>query len=281
MKPLLAASLLALLAGSAPAAEKHPPAVLDNAKLFSQSAIERVGHIADALRSSWGIDLCIETAKEPPGIKPGSLKGKKKNEVGQRLIRAAQDRADELGVRGLYALVTLDPPSATVVGWPADLEREWATSDHKRRQLRKALEHLRLPAGLRDGSPGHDDEALRRRGEALVRAVEEYRKSVGDPHQPSPMGMLPALAVAGSLLAAWAFLMLARTRRGPGRALPIYQPAMQGSLFGVPAGYWVHDRLFYAERPAFGQTAPPAEAGAGAPPAPAEEPPHAPDENPP
>jgi hypothetical protein len=279
MKPLLAASLLALLAGSAPAAEKHPPAVLDNAKLFSQSAIERVGHIADALRSSWGIDLCIETAKEPPGIKPGSLKGKKKNEVGERLIRAAQDRADELGVHGLYALVALDPPSATVVGWPADLERGWATSDHKRRQLRKALERLRLPAELRDGSPGHDDEARQRRGEALVRAVEEYRKSVGDPHQPSPMGMVPALAVSGSLLAAWAFLMLARTRRwGAGRALPIYQPAMQGSLFGVPAGYWVHDRLFYAERPAF--PAPP-EPAPEAPPAPAEEPPHAPGENPP
>jgi hypothetical protein len=169
----------ALLAGSAPAAEKHPPAVLDNAKLFSQSAAERVGHIADALRSSWGIDLCIETAREPPGIKPGSLKGKKSKEVRQDLYRAAQDRADELGVHGLYALVTLDPPSTTVVGWPADLEREWATSDHKRRQLQKAL--TRLPPELRDGSPGHDDEALRRRGEALVRAVEEYRKAVGDP----------------------------------------------------------------------------------------------------
>ena len=60
--------------------------------------------------------------------------------------------------------------------------------------------------------------------------------------------MFTALGLVGSLFGGWLLLRVVRSRVLC-HALPIYQPAMLGSIFGVPAGYWIYDRLFQAERP--------------------------------
>lgn len=240
MKPLLVLSLLALVVPLAPAKDHTPPAaVIDGAKMFGSRAIQRVQYIADEIRETYGIDLCIETLAEAP---PDVQKARTARDVDRALRPFAQNRADDRHVEGLYVLIVQKPPHVLVVGWPSDRERERILSDHKRKML-----HKRLMANLA-ASP--DD--------TLVRAVEHYRASLESLHAPSPLSTLPALIMAAALVGFWIFLLLVRSRlSGPDGPLPLYQPAMQGSLFGVPAGFWVHDRLFQAERPVLAPLAAP------------------------
>jgi hypothetical protein len=231
MMPRVALALPLLFAGLAPAAE-HPPAVIDNEHLFGKEAIDRVAQVVADLREVNQIDLCIETMKEAPGLPTETQRKMKDRKLHQALRYAAQDRAEQLGVHGLYVMITTNPKHVTVVGWPADWERHEAGSLYKREQLRKALAKMVL---------------ARNPDETLIQAVEQYRARVRAPARPSPLQTLPAVAVAGGLLGAWLLLRLLRARSLDRR--PIYQPAMLGSIFGVPAGFWINDRLFQAERP--------------------------------
>lgn len=252
MKRLLLLSLAPLLAFTASAAGATP-AVLDGAALFGKPAVERASQVAADIQDKFGVQLVIETAKAPPGVDPDKLRRMRSKDQIRELREAARRRAEELNIHGLYALITTDPRHVTVVGWPADIELEWTTSSYKREELRRAL------AGHRREDP--DD--------ALVRAVEGYRAILGDPVRKSPLGTFRALAVVGALLGLWVLLSFLRSRAAaPERPLPIYPPAMLGSLFGVPAGFWVHDRLFQMERPASPEDAPAQPAPAPAPPAP-------------
>jgi hypothetical protein len=224
----------ALLLASTATASEATPTVLDGAKLFHQPAIDRVSRLAADIHETFGIQMVIETAKAPPGLDPEKLRHMRSRAVIRALRDVAQDRAMELKVDGLYVLITTDPRHVTVVGWPANREEEWALSNYKREELRKELARNLV------GDP--DD--------ALVHAVESYRALLGDRVHRSPLGTFRALAVVGVLLGVWLLLRFARRRAaGPERPLPIYPPAMLGSLFGVPAGFWIQDRLFQAERP--------------------------------
>jgi hypothetical protein len=208
--------------------------VIDGAKLFGDEAKKRAANVAAAIEEQFGIQVVIETMDTPP-VKEAKLKGLRSRELIRRLREAAQDRADDLAIDGLYVLITTDPQHVTVVGWPAGRERQWQTSDAKREEFRRALAKLSLKK---------DNDYI------LIRAIEEYRAALGDPERPSPLNTYFALVLVGGLVGGWILLLLARSRMVKAeRPLPIYQPAMLGSLFGVPAGFWVHDRLFQKERP--------------------------------
>lgn len=232
MMPRVVPAVLLLLAGIT-SADDHPPAVLDGEHLFGKEAIERVTEIAADLRKENHIDLCIETRKDAPGLPPDAHKRMWTRKFEEARKRAAQDRADDLDVHGLYVMITTDPKHVTVVGWPAYLEQEEDTSKHKRDELRKALSRL---------GRGEDPD------ETLIRAVENYKAMVRAPARPSPLQTLRAVALAGGLFVVWLLLRLLRLRM-PVRP-PIYQPAVLGSIFGVPPGFWINDLLFQQERPA-------------------------------
>jgi hypothetical protein len=104
---------------------------------------------------------------------------------------------------------------------------------------------------------------------ALLRLVDHFRIVVKERVSPPPSSLetAPAAILVGVMIGAWVLLFLLRravARRqaaATGEPCPrLYQPAMLGSLFGVPAGFWIYDRLFRAERPTTG--APVAEAPA-------------------
>jgi hypothetical protein len=220
----------------AQSANESSAVVIDGAKLFQKAAIERVEHIVAEIRESFEIDFVIETAKQPPNLDPDKLKGLHGRAPYVELSKAARARADDLGVRGVYVLITTDPHHVTVIGWPRYMELRDEISNYKREELRKAFANIR-----KDKANAND---------VLVRTVEQYRAMLGAPHRPSPLQLWPAMVVVASVVLFWLVLILGRYRRtAPERPEPIYQPAMLGSLFGVPAGFWVHDRLFQAERP--------------------------------
>lgn len=242
MRVCIVAGVVLLLASAASAQERDvPPAVIDDAKLFSPAAVARVEEVAKDLRENFDLDLCVMTVKEPAAEFAEKIRATKKSRETTALLRkAAQDAAWDKKVRGVFALVTLEPKEVTVVGWPGNLENDWRVKSYKRAELAKALRSLRL-----------DKDAQADRDRALVAAAEGYRNLLGDPQRRSPVTTLLALAVAGSVFGFWLVVGFLRRRvAGPGGAPAIYRPAMLGSMFGVPAGFWIHDRLFQAERPA-------------------------------
>lgn len=234
MPRLLAISLVLLMASAVRSQVPTPTAVLDGEKLFGKAAIDRVNTLAAEIKEAFGIQFVLETRKTPPGVDPVQFQKMRTKDKFKTLREAAQNRADDLGVNGLFVMYTSDQKHVAVVGWPVGRELELGASSHKRNEMRKYL----------------SDNLAKNPDDALVRAVETYKQALGERRFESPMDALRALAVVGALLGAWALLWFVRRRiAGKAEAPPIYRPAMLGSLFGVPAGFWIHDQLFQAERP--------------------------------
>jgi hypothetical protein len=229
--------VLALGAGQADGEESEKAPVMDEAGLFSPAARRRATAEIEAIREKYRVDLVIETTKESP---PESEREKhawwKARERGRVLLQWANDRAEELEVDGIYIVIfngsTAARRDVRVVGWPAEWEVK--VSAVKREQLRK-----QLARELRDDPD-----------RALLSAIDTFRAQmelIRTP-DPSPLPVWPALIVVGSLVGVWLLLVLVRSRLARradgGPAPPLYQPAMMGALFGVPAAFWVHDQLF-------------------------------------
>jgi hypothetical protein len=235
---------------------------VDRAKLFSPAAVERANKNLAEIHDQYHIDLVIDTFTELPGAGDARLKALKSSREKNKFLDAtARDRAEHEGVDGLYLLVLTDPSVAVLVGYPSRRESERLPLDQGGGfSWTKRDEHLLGPfrRGLRPG--GDHDSALRV-------LVEHFRKAIDSrvAVEPSPLPILPAAAVVGGLVGLWVLLSLVRrmaARRDSGPPPSIYQPAMLGSLFGIPAGFWIYDRLFQLER----ARTPPAEEHAKSPP---------------
>jgi hypothetical protein len=236
MRSLLLVAVLGLTAAQARAEDAK--SIIDSAKLFGKDAIARATQQIAEIRQEYRIDLVIETVTElppeSPEVRHAWLKWSARN---KQLHRWAQQRADKLGVDGVYVVIFSGRTSAQrdvrVVGWPAP--REVQVSWVKRNQIRKLLAHEL-------GS--NPDRALRH-------AVDLFREQMHDlkEPEPSPLPTEAALLVVGGLVGAWLLLLVVRSRvarravrGGPSAAL--YHPALLGAMFGVPAAFWVHDQLF-------------------------------------
>jgi len=225
-------------------------AIKDSAGFFKVDTIEEAGKPIDQIYDRFGFHIIIETVEEV-----SEVAGLKKKQRAAAIKKEARNRADaqyselkaEAKKRGedtehsrlLYVLITRKPDNyVEVVGWPSDFEAEmygpawWSTRDVLADELRRGL--------LKDPD------------RALLAALGRYRTWIVTRQRPSsPLNTVTALLLVAGLVGAWVVLALLRRRlTASGRLLPTYQPAMLGSLFGVPAGYWVNDRLFQAERPA-------------------------------
>ena len=235
MTPTLASIVLGVFAVIPPVVQHETRGIKDGAGLFTSSTIVEAQRRIDRAKANDqdGIDLKIETVTELPEL-PASALRKMRNRQSKELLRkAAQDRAKEASCRGLFVLVVKEPRHITVVGCPED-PYELKVSSVKRENLRKYL--------VRELGTDPD--------RALLGACDHFDEIVGSiqARPATPLKPLTALAVIGTLFGAWILLRFVRSRV-VSPALPIYQPAMQGSLFGVPSGYWIYDRLYQAECP--------------------------------
>jgi hypothetical protein len=263
MTPVLVSLVLGLFAvappvlpnGKEPLVLEHDTlAVRDGAGLFNPATIDKARRRIDAVRSKRGIDLVIETVSELPDLSSDDLRKMRNRQSRDRLRKIAQDHADAAGCNGLFVLIVSDPRHVTVVGWPG--QRELDISSVKRENLRKYLAR-ELPTDPNRALLGACDH------------FEEIGRSL-QARPPTPFPLLAALVLIGSLVGVWILLRFVRSRViYP--APPIYQPAMLGSLFGVPSGYWIYDRLFHAEHPL---TPPPSQHPEPTPPAPQPDPAH-------
>jgi hypothetical protein len=248
------------------------PAIVDRAKLFTPAVVERANHQIDDIRQQYGIGLWLDTFTELPGKAAEELPQYKSRSKKNALYhRVALELAEQEGVDGLYVLVTTEPPNTTVVGWPSAASEgrtsttfwrpsTWVNRDEGREsEARPIAEGGGLSRVKRDKlredfarDLGTDPDR------ALLALVSHFQRFVKQRASvaPSPLGTLPALIVVGALLGVW--LMLSLFRRLAARrqafatgepAVSRYQPALLGSLFGMPSAFWIYDRLFNIQRP--------------------------------
>jgi hypothetical protein len=253
MKPLFAAMLTILLGGSTLAGAPSRPAVIDNAKMFSPEVVKRANLLIADIRQEYGIDLCVETMEQLPGLDAAKLASMRTRARGKLLQDTAQERADEAGVDGIFVLVTTNPPNVILVGWPVRRELEdKPLEEGGGLSFTKRDTRMRRPfaAQLANDPDG-----------ALLRLVDHFRMVVKErvAPPPSPLETGPAAILIGVMIGLWIVLMILQRAVARRQAAvagepcpPLYQPAMLGSLFGVPAGFWVYDRLFRRERPPAG-----------------------------
>jgi hypothetical protein len=271
MRSLFAVTLTILLASPVVAGSPPRPAVHDEAKLFGPEAVKRAEQLISGIRDEYHIDLRIDTLTELPGADPSKLRSMSNRQRAKFLREIAQQRADDEGVNGIYVLVTTQPRNVVLIGWPELREVERGLLELRPIPLEKGgglsktkrESRMRVPFA-REIASNPDD--------ALLRLVDHFRMALKDRETPppSPLETVPALILVGILVGAWVLLRILRgavARRQTsalGEPCPrLYQPAMLGSLFGVPAGFWIYDRLFRSERPPAGSaigmaTAPPA-----------------------
>jgi len=269
---LLLVVVLGLAVSPGRAEEPSSPIIVDEAKLFSERTLAEASAQGATIREKYGVDLVIETLKEPPKIKAEKHALLRAFERRRQLTRWAQHRADWLGADRVAPLMTgaatmaaqsaagraAAPSWAVVTGvvaaLPADdvhplvyivifpnsrkFDARVATWPEKgvRQLSRSVLDNMsgQLTIDLREG---HDT--------ALLREIVRLRAALAPD---GPLGAWAALAVVGALIGAGIVLGIVRSRLArrveDGPPTPLFQPATMGVLFGVPAAFWVHDQLF-------------------------------------
>jgi hypothetical protein len=241
----LLALLLGLCAGVALADEPTDSVIRDSLGMFSKKAVERATQQIRSLRDAYKIDLVIETTKDMPAESEEERKAwwktRARNETMNRwATNRAADLRDNQRFDGIYIVIVdggFGKRDVRVVGMPASRSAEvsWVKREHLRKLLLKGV-----------------FKASEDRDRALREVVETFRAQMHQIKQadPSPLSIEAAVFVVGVGVVVWMVLMIVRWRMNI-RSTPtdpepvaIYQPAMLGTLFGVPAAFWVNDELF-------------------------------------
>jgi hypothetical protein len=238
--------LPALLLGAglpvgAAAPARHRGQVKDAAKLFSPKAVREATKKLQKMAADYHLDAVIETIP--------SLSDEERQQLGswrvwpmkgRVLAELAQKRAEKGKLDGVYVAIWAAPEAkeVTIVLWPTD--RYDVLGGGGRQSLRRAF--------LRDLAD-QPDRALRVGVDELGALLHKHFTS-GSTTALSGWG---ALIVVGACLGVWLVLLTLRSRlrRAPEEATdPVERrPAVLATLFGMPAGYWVYDRLFRAGGP--------------------------------
>jgi hypothetical protein len=202
----------------------------DRAGLFSPTSRTAVQDILDDIHKTFDLNITIETIEQLPDPPPRVSSWGYRAWLNKKLART---NADEANVNGLYILIARKPRWTVAVStWPAWRDQEPYTSEPERTFLWRQLES-QLPKdpdqALRDVLAGYR-ERLRN-----IRALD-----------PAPLETVPALLILGVLSGFWLVLTFLRNRRAD--LAPLYPSAVQGSLFGLPAAYWIYDRLYEAPK---------------------------------
>ncbi len=197
--------------------------IRDDARLYTAETLSRAAKEIDSIRRDFDRDVFVQTLASPSlGSRPwyNILKTPK---VYRSLEERAQRLADETGLPGIYVVVCRRPQAVQIVVRPDD------------EALRRAL--LRR---IREGGNQGDLLALVHRIRDVLQGRATRGSSLGD----NDSFLFVCL---GGGIAAWLLLVLLRWRMRVGRAASpgdetAMTPALLGTMFGCPAGAWIHDK---------------------------------------
>jgi len=239
MTPTRFLILLLALASLAPAPPRYVPSVdgpvRDRAELFGKEALIQARDHSETLRREYGFRLRIEVLASPPNVEPEVFAKLSNKEKRKRIAEWTAERTKKLDFEGLFVVIIYTKPSFVQLdGSTLDLRKHDFTPEMLR-QLQKKFEY---------DLGRNPDRALNRFLDRLEKDLRELHVS---PNSPLPEGMAPLLM---AILLGLAVVLLAVARRlpattgSPADALVDERPAILGALFGVPAGFWIYDRLF-------------------------------------
>lgn len=233
------------------------PVVLDGAKLFDREATAEataeVRKIKEEPRFR-GIDLVVETTRKRPDAQ--RVWWNKRRTRNAELDRFARERAEELRYErqqtggtfgGVYVVVVEGENVANREVGVAAYPENWGAEDEVSRAKREGLRAVLLTP-----------EARADKGRGLRELVVRFRAQQEGIARPdgSALSTYGALLVVGTLMGVWLLVRFVRWRvvaaaKAEGSpAMALYQPAVMGTLFGLPAAFWVHDELFRVLPPA-------------------------------
>jgi uncharacterized membrane protein YgcG len=145
-------TLLAFCAALSLAAAASPAGtIVDNAHIFSPSAVDQAQHSIDQIRIRHQKDLNVETIASLPADQQDALKAQGKDAFFEQWAR---QRAKAMGTNGVYVLICMDPRHLQVEVGNRTETREFTTADRDalRTQLVSQFKAQQYDAGLTDAA---------------------------------------------------------------------------------------------------------------------------------
>jgi uncharacterized membrane protein YgcG len=146
---VLPAFLVIFLALCRPAAAVFPPPVKDGAKMFTKEGLEKADKMIKEIYRKFKKDVVVETYAEVPADLAKKLEDK-----GEKAFFAewASQRAKELGVNGIYLLVSKKPRYLYIEIDGATRKKAFTSADRKtmEKKLFAAFKEMKFDQGLSD-----------------------------------------------------------------------------------------------------------------------------------
>jgi hypothetical protein len=215
-------------------AESRPASIRDDAGVFHADAIARAEQGVADIRRTFDRNLFVQTVASVTPQQRHWFPFLRTPQVNRMLEEQARQFADKSDVPGIYVVICRHPRDVHVIVWPND---EAGFNRHEAEALRRMLAR-RLP-----------DNA----DAALLAAVDQVRDTLQDHAKngsSSIVNDVVLVAVLGGGFLLWFLLALVRLKmRARQSAMPSEEetrlrPALLGSLFGCPAGFWIYDKLY-------------------------------------
>jgi hypothetical protein len=133
-----------------PAAAVFPPPIKDDAKLFSAEAVEKANKKIREIYSTYRKDVVIETYAAIPADLEKKYKEKGKAEFFKEWAEA---RGKELGLNGVYVLISKNPTYLYTEIDPVTLRKAFTSKDAEklRKTILTAFKDKKFDAGLAEG----------------------------------------------------------------------------------------------------------------------------------
>jgi uncharacterized membrane protein YgcG len=148
--PALAAVLAAWLVPAGPARAVFPPPVKDDGKFFKPETLEKANKKIREIYQKYQKDVVVETLASLSADQEKKLKDEGKNKFFATL---ALDRAKELGVHGIYLVLSKKPSHLQVHMDPATQKKAFTPRD-RRALIDKIISRFKegnFDAGLLEG----------------------------------------------------------------------------------------------------------------------------------
>ena len=215
----------------------------DRAGLFQFDTVAKAREGLRQYRREYHRDLFLETFAHPPTTDQSLVRRLIRQHQDKYFTNWARQRADAIGVDGVYVLICKEPKHVIVLVHPNTPEQ--AFSGDKAKELRKRLE--RQLAKSPDTAPGL----------ALAFVRDTVNESLSTPvSEANSIRFETVLAILAGIGGVWLLLSLVRAilmRRDivkHDRASVGLLAGFCAALFGTTAGHWIYDHVFHAHGPA-------------------------------
>jgi uncharacterized protein len=219
-----------MLAASWPAWAHAESQIIDQAKMFSPSAIQSAERAFKEFQTRTKVEIVVETIPNLQAIDPKITGRLGPTEADRALGKICEQRAADKGIRGLYILICRDP--------------EKLKYKSSRNSINPQDTRMVVDAVMSSLKNREFDQALSSAAGVLER-VQPVGGAAPRPRaaQQDSMSLSPLWTILLIGLGIWLVVGLMRAMSGAGGGGGFF-PSLLGGLFGGMAGMWMYDSFF-------------------------------------